>query len=160
MDNRDTWTLDSLKEHLESLLDALCRHVEDKFSLQERAVLSALAAQEKAVSAALVAADRAVAKAELANERRFESVNEFRSQLRDQAETLMPRGETSALLKASDERFYALLERVAVIDKRVTELAAAAVARRGGLTDSWGTLVGLVGMLAAGGSIIVMILRH
>jgi hypothetical protein len=37
------------------------------------------------------AADKAVAKAEAAAERRFESVNEFRGQLSDQAASFMPR---------------------------------------------------------------------
>lgn len=71
----------------------LREYVDVRFKAQEQAVAAALAAQEKAVAAALAAADRAVSKAELAAERRFESVNEFRQTLTDQAATFLPRRE-------------------------------------------------------------------
>jgi hypothetical protein len=51
---------------------------------------------QSAVAAALSAAEKAVAKAEAASEARFESVNEFRGQLNDQATHLMPRAEFEA----------------------------------------------------------------
>ncbi len=50
-------------------------------------------AQEKAVAAALAAAKEAVVKAETAAEKRFDSVNEFRNTLKDQAGTFITRGE-------------------------------------------------------------------
>jgi hypothetical protein len=50
-------------------------------------------AQEQAVAFALQAAEKAVTKAELAAEKRFESVNEFRNQLKDQTGTFITRNE-------------------------------------------------------------------
>lgn len=50
-------------------------------------------AQEQAVAFALASAEKAVTKAELAAEKRFESVNEFRNQLKDQTGTFITRNE-------------------------------------------------------------------
>jgi len=50
-------------------------------------------AQEQAVAFALASAEKAVTKAELAAEKRFESVNEFRNQLKDQTGTFLTRNE-------------------------------------------------------------------
>jgi len=50
-------------------------------------------AQEQAVAFALQAAEKAVTKAELAAEKRFESVHEFRNQLKDQTGTFITRNE-------------------------------------------------------------------
>ncbi len=69
------------------------RRYDERWRADQQAVKEALAAAEKAVSAALSAAEKAVEKAELATAARFESVNEFRAQLGDQARTLMPRAE-------------------------------------------------------------------
>jgi hypothetical protein len=46
--------------------------------------------------------EKAVNKADTATEKRFESVNEFRGQLKDQTATLMPRGEVDARFNAYD----------------------------------------------------------
>lgn len=77
-------------------IDERFKSVAERFEGQEKAVAAALAAQEKAVAAALVAAEKAVSKAELASEKRFESVNEFRAALADQARTFLPRAEFEA----------------------------------------------------------------
>jgi hypothetical protein len=63
------WTVDTLKEHLESLLYE----------------------QRTAMEAAFAASEKAILKAENATERRFESVNEFRAQLAEQTTSFMPR---------------------------------------------------------------------
>lgn len=62
----------------------------------------------------MAAADRAIQKAEMSAEKRFESVNEFRNTLGDQQRMLMPRAESEAMHRASDER-------MAAIDKTLTE---------------------------------------
>lgn len=116
------WTVDTLHGQLLMILDERGRRYaaqfaamqaiaveadkryEQRFLAQQEAVQAALAAQEKAVNAALLAADRAVAKAEAASEKRFESVNEFRAQLSDQAANLMPRGEAEARFQATSEK--------------------------------------------------------
>lgn len=50
-------------------------------------------AQEQAVAFALQASEKATTKADTANEKRFDGVNEFRSQLKDQAGTFLTRNE-------------------------------------------------------------------
>jgi hypothetical protein len=70
------------------------------FTAEQTAMQAALASAERAVTAALDAAGKAVDKAETAAEKRFDSVNEFRQQLADQAATFMPRSESESLLAA------------------------------------------------------------
>lgn len=93
------WTVDTLHGHMLRVLDEMDRRYQQRYEAQQEGVAAALAAQEKAVNAALIAADRAVIKAELAAEKRFESVNEFRATLSDQAATLMPRLEAESRLQ-------------------------------------------------------------
>ena len=89
MESKDHNTLISLREYVDIRFDA----------------------QEKAVNAALAAADRAVAKAESSAERRFESVNEFRSTLADSARLLMPRAESEQAIKSLGDKIDSLTSR-------------------------------------------------
>jgi hypothetical protein len=92
-------------------------------------------AQEKAVAAALAAAKEAVAKAETAAEKRFDAVNEFRSTLKDQQATLMPRSEVVTLLHALDEK-------VQNNDVRINQV----ISRSEGVNWLWGMIVGVCGI--------------
>jgi hypothetical protein len=127
---------------------SLREYVDTRFEAQEKAVAAALAAQEKAVAAALAAADRAVAKAETAAERRFESVNEFRATLTDQARTFMPRAESEQALRGLTEKLDVLTNRVNARDERSSTWAS-----------GWGLIVGLVGVVAAVISIVFALTR-
>lgn len=80
---------------LREIMDERDRLYTERDDARKLAVDAALAAAKEAVAAALLAADRAVSKVETANEKRFESVNEFRGQLADQAVTFMPRNEAN-----------------------------------------------------------------
>lgn len=113
------WTIETLREHLLTLIaanevkyserfEASQSAVNAAFLAQQTAMQTALTAQKLAVDTALGAADRAVTKAETAAEKRFESVNEFRSTLSDQQATFMPRGEATALFKSHDEKLSAI----------------------------------------------------
>lgn len=95
-------------------------------------------AQEKAVQSALAAADRAVQKAESATEKRFEGVNEFRASLADNSRTLMPRAEAEQQFKALAEKTDAVVVRLNTMDDRAR-----------GSNETWGYIVGLVGMAVA-----------
>jgi hypothetical protein len=86
-----------LKEHIDKLFEERDKRYDQKFADTKIAVDAALAASEKAVI-----------KAESAAERRFESVNEFRSTLADQQRTLMPRAETEALFKVMNDKIEIL----------------------------------------------------
>ena len=81
------------------------------FAAQQTAMTAAMAAAEKAVQTALAAAKEAVDKAEIAASKRFDSVNEFRAQLADQAANLMPKAEALVLIAALSQRIDALTAR-------------------------------------------------
>src|ERR1035437_7368139 len=89
------WTFHTLYQHFQVLGNERNLRYQQRFDAQEKALHVALEAAKEAVSAALLAADRAISKSESASERRFESVNEFRAQLADQAATFMPRAEAN-----------------------------------------------------------------
>lgn len=94
--------------------------------------------QALAVQAALAAAEKAVLKAEGASDKRFESVNEFRGQLKDQAATFMPRTEAGV--------------RFSTIEKQLGDMQAAMTRESGraeGANWLWGLMLG-VGGLAVG----------
>src|ERR1700722_14136608 len=80
--------------HLRAIMDERDRRYEDRFK-----------AMDEKTSLALTSSEKAVTKAELATEKRFDSVNEFRDTLRDQAATLMPRNESEAKFAAINEKF-------------------------------------------------------
>jgi hypothetical protein len=111
---------------------------DEALKAQQAALLAAIAAQEKMVSIALAAADRAVTKAEIAAEKRFDSVNEFRGQLRDQNATFLTRAE-------ADQRFIALSDKVISLTARIDK----AEGLGSGLSAGWGYLVGAIGMVIA-----------
>jgi hypothetical protein len=90
------------------------------------------------VDAALSAAKEAVTKAELASDKRFEGVNEFRGALNDQQRTLIPRAEAELRFNGNEARL-ATLERLHSESKG---------GRRGG-RETWGYLVGAIGVLLA-----------
>jgi hypothetical protein len=111
------WTLDTLKELFEQ-----------RFS-----------SQDKAVTAALQAAEKAVQKAEVAAEKRFDSVNEFRAQLSDQAATFMPRLE-------AEQRIAQQSEKLARVESRLD--------RQDGKTGGAGSLASA---LVAGAGLLVAV---
>ena len=81
------WTVDTLKTHFDQ-----------RFEAADAATKLALSAAKEAVTAALIAAEKAVDKQEVADEKRFKGQNEFREQLKDQANTLFPRREAELRL--------------------------------------------------------------
>lgn len=138
------WTVDTLREHTATLLAEMDLRYQQRYDAQIKALDAALLAAEKAVDAALKAAERAVAKAEAAAERRFESVNEFRATLADQAAQLMSRAEAQALLDAVDVKLAALDEKVDANSLRTEKMASAT----GGMKEGWQLLLGLVALAA------------
>jgi hypothetical protein len=126
------WTVDTLALHYQRQLDDL------RDLLNERA-----ANQRTAMDAALAAADRATSKAELAANARFESVNEFRQTLADQAGRLMSRAEATALLEALADRMTRIEERLNLLAGRDSGESAAAATRRAG-TQQVAQIIGAV----------------
>ena len=96
---KDQWTVITLKKHFEQRLSDKDLRDEQRFEAQSKAVEAALEAQKTAVAIALTGAEKAVTKAETAAEKRFDSVNEFRSQLKDQAGTFVTRSEIQIMTR-------------------------------------------------------------
>jgi hypothetical protein len=87
---------------------------------------------DERTSLALTSSEKAVAKAETATEKRFDAVNEFRGQLKDQAATLMPRAE-------ADSKFSSMTKEMEELKK----VANTAQGRSSGFSASWGIAVSL-----------------
>lgn len=102
-------------EHLEQV-----RHENTlAFINSDKAIAAALLSAKEAVNAALVSSKEAVTKAELAAEKRFESVNEFRAQLADQAATFVSRLEADAYRQGTEQKLEALKDQVDRAEKRL-----------------------------------------
>jgi hypothetical protein len=92
----------------------------------------------QATQQALAAADRATSKAEMAAEKRFESVNEFRSTLADQQRNLMPRQEAELMIKSINEKVDAL--NLVTINRQ---------GQSSGIGQGMGYIVGVIGVVSA-----------
>ena len=89
-------TADAILEkisNIRTLMDERDRRYEDRFT-----------AMDEKTGLALTSSKEAVTKAEIATEKRFDSVNEFRNTLKDQAATLLSRSEAEARFKGQDEK--------------------------------------------------------
>lgn len=105
---------------------ALSLKLDERFTAQTTAMDTAFAASERSLQQALEATDKAISKveaaleerfasqataldkAERAIEKRFDSVNEFRAQLNDQAHTFMPRTESISRHERTQEQLEKL----------------------------------------------------
>ena len=113
----------SLREHIEALLDERDKRYEERFEAMQVAVQ----------------------KAEAATEKRFESVNEFRSQLSDQSRTFMPRSESETLHNNEHLRLDG-------IEKRVEKMENV---KQGGI-QMWVIVVGVITVI---GIILTLIIK-
>jgi len=147
------WTVDTLHAHVEQQITDLRKQLDERHT-----------AQNSAVQAALTSAEKAVGKAETAAERRFESVNEFRAQLSDQATRFVTRVEAETAHNAILDRITEqakvvantvpraewdaghnrLIEQVKELNDRVTGMEG----RSRGLALGWGYLVAGIGVVA------------
>jgi hypothetical protein len=127
---------DALHQELKDSVDQRLRDADlryqQRFDAQTSALDAALAAQKEAVHVANTAA-----------EKRFESVNEFRQQLADQAATFMPRAE-------AEQRNAALAEKIDLLRSAANQWQG----RSAGLNAGW---VYLLGVIAAIGTVVSLI---
>jgi hypothetical protein len=100
-------TVAALQDALDKRIDDLEKYLVDRIQAvmdinleREERNKERFAEMKDAVASALSSADKAVSKSETANERRFDSVNEFRATLQDQQNTFLPRLEYNAQHKA------------------------------------------------------------
>jgi hypothetical protein len=111
------------------------------------------ASQDKAVASALETSEKAIIKAESATEKRFDSVNEFRATLADQATRLMPRVEYSVQHEAMVEKVQFVEARLAEVQKELSAIQA----RGGGLKEAYGYVIALISVVMAG---LVLYFKH
>jgi hypothetical protein len=109
-------------------------------------------AQQAAISAALASAKEAVTKAETANERRFDSVNEFRQTLSDQTNTFLPRPE----YEAAHSR---VVEQVRDLSSRMDREGGADAARATSQARLFAVIASIGGMLGVLVAIISLIVK-
>jgi hypothetical protein len=148
-----SWTVDSLHQYLQQQLNDMRRLLDERYVTQTKAVDTAFVAQatamqtaltaaERAVATALLSAEKAVTKAEAAAEKRFESINEFRGQLSDQAATFLARSEADARFEAMAEKIESngklSAERIADINRRLDLNQG----KSSGIGATWGVLLG------------------
>lgn len=130
--------ISQLGAFMQQVIDERDRQYAQRFAAQQDAVESALRAAQEAVQAALESAERATTKAEDAANDRFESVNEFRATLADQANNFMNKDTAEAHHRGLDEKVEDLFIRVNTIQAE----------KRGGL-ETWGFMA-LVGGFVVG----------
>lgn len=138
------WTIDSLHVHLlaliakevtglRELLAERDRRYQERFEAQEKAVIVALTQVNKEFSEritqvreenrlSLQSSEKAILKAESANEKRFESVNEFRAQQADMIQTFSRKDE-------SETRFTGLIEKIESCISQIVALSASTLPR-------------------------------
>jgi hypothetical protein len=104
-------------------------------------ILALLAQMDLRLTAAILAAKEAVSKAETATEKRFESVNEFRQTLSDQAKNFVSRIEYDALQRQVTE----LKDRFNTTEGRTS-----------GLSLGWGILLSVI---TAAGILVTVFLK-
>jgi len=148
----------SLREHLQRQLDATHREFDrllgDQAGLFDRVIIDLRTLLDERYLTQV----KAIEKAEMATEKRFEGVNEFRDQLRDQALTFMPRSEAEvriiALTERSDVNANQIIATAAIQSERINKLElsintrlAASDGKGAGLNAAWGYLVAAIGVV-------------
>lgn len=131
--------IDDLREMLNERYATQTRAVDAAFLAQSTAMATALTAAERLVQTAASATEKAIGKAELAGDKRFESVNEFRGQLRDQAATFLPRTEYLAGHQSLAEKIEGVgtrhADRLGLVESRLDVLAGSAGGERQVIMD-------------------------
>ena len=165
-----------IKSYFERIIDERDGRYNERFVAAEKAVATALAAAEKAVSAALIAqekmttaafasSEKAIIKAEEAQRESNLKTNEFRGQLSDQAETLMPRKETVVLIDSLRTENVAQHrnqeDRMSSLSKDVATLREENSKRVGQSGVSIGLLIAIIGPVCTiiGGVVVWLITR-
>ena len=105
---------DYIRERIESNEELFAAKLAAHDELSE----AKLTAMGEVISANMRAAERAAQKAEEAQHEYNTRSNEFRAQLKDQADMLMPRAETLSLFKSTDDKMAAA---IAVADDKLRE---------------------------------------
>ncbi len=157
------------RDYLLAVIAERDRQYSQRFDYQERAVVNALTSAKEAVASALQSSKEAVAKAESAAEKRFDAVNEFRAQLKDQQQTFMPRAEVTIAIKQLADQLTAIASSQVPRSEHETRWASETASISGlqskleevsnrqytyagkaeGSSSLWGIIAGAAGLLLA-----------
>lgn len=129
----------TIKDYLLSIINERDRLYNGRIDALDNKVLQKFESVEKSLSAAIGNQALAVQKAETAAEKRFDSVNEFRNQLKDQQVTLVTRSEI-------DARFKSLEEKIALIVSYQNQASG----RGQNAEFLWSALIAVAGLAVAG----------
>lgn len=150
------WTVDTLAEYLIARISAVESSFIQISNEREERNKERFSSMKTSVDAALSASDKAIGKAEQATEKRFESVNEFRSTLSDQASTFLPRSEYSVQHKT-------LVDTSDLNNQRLARIEANMIGKSQGISSMGAVALGLfagLSALAAISMLIFTIARH
>jgi hypothetical protein len=143
------WTLNTLESFLSSKIAALQKLSDEREDRNKER----FAAAKETIAVAMTAADKAIVKAETATEKRFDSVNEFRQTLSDQATQFMPRTE----YRISHE---AIAEKVEGLNGRLTAIESSKDASTKASTQYSAWILGAVAIMISLATLVVLIVRH
>jgi hypothetical protein len=130
--------MERLEGRICSQIAALSEHLKALAVERQRALDAALAAADRARESALLSAEKAVLRAQADIEKRFDSVNEFRQTLSDQAATFATRIEV-------DQRYATIEKDLRIMSSRIDKAEGASTGRGG----SWVYLVQVVSLIGA-----------
>lgn len=136
--------IESLSRHMQQIIDERDRQYAQRFAAQQDAVEAALASQKELSAQALAAAKEAVDKAEGAANDRFNSVNEFRSTLSDQASNFVNKSTAEARFNALEEKVNSVYDRLNASQNKVE-----------GSANAWGGIITVISVLIAAGGLVV-----
>lgn len=122
---------------IENLTNAIAASRTLKLSLID-GVKTQISAVHREIDIETKANKEAVDKADKANEKRFESVNEFRAQMADQSALFISRREVEAMVNSNADKVAALTDRINRSEGRGS-----------GKDQLWGYIVGGVGIVIA-----------
>jgi hypothetical protein len=135
-------TDDERNNVLRTDLEAFKKLMEER----DRRITERFQAMDEKTSLALTSSKEAVAKAETATEKRFDAVNEFRGQLKDQASTLLPRAEAEAKFRSFDDKLDDLKKSRDEGQGKTTGVGA-----------SWGVVAAVIVILLALAEVLVLV---
>lgn len=131
------------REYFERLISEKDKFYEMKFRAHDTYYNAKLEAMEKATAAAFISSEKAISKAEDAQKELNIKNNEFRGQLKDQADILMPRLEHQAVVRNLEEKIEGLRRDVSSL----REFRSESGGRYEGIRDWRGWAIGFVGLL-------------
>jgi hypothetical protein len=102
------WTVDTLHEHVVSLLSDLEQLFTQRFTDSEKAAAVALTAVKDHTKSSFEASEKAIVKAEEAQKAYNTSHNDLARKMDEQSKATMPRSETEARFRALEEKITEL----------------------------------------------------